>query len=84
MRIALGIEYDGSNYVGWQRQKSGLGIQQCIERAVATVANEPVDVLCAGRTDTGVHATGQVAHFDTQANRSERGWILGILSLIHI
>jgi tRNA pseudouridine38-40 synthase len=80
MRIALGIEYDGSGYVGWQRQKSGLGVQECIEEAVALVANEPTEVLCAGRTDAGVHAIGQVAHFDTQAERTERGWVLGINS----
>ena len=80
MRIALGIEYDGSRYIGWQRQKSGLGVQECIEEAVALVANEPVEALCAGRTDAGVHAIGQVAHFDTQAKRTERGWVLGINS----
>jgi len=80
MRIAIGIEYDGGNYVGWQRQKSGIGVQACIEKAIAVVADEPVATICAGRTDTGVHATGQVAHFDTQAERSERGWILGINS----
>ncbi|MDH3440818.1 MAG: tRNA pseudouridine(38-40) synthase TruA [Gammaproteobacteria bacterium] len=80
MRIAIGIEYDGGNYVGWQRQKSGTGIQELLENAIAVVANEPVDTICAGRTDAGVHATGQVAHFDTRATRSERGWILGINS----
>jgi len=80
MRIALGIEYDGGNYVGWQRQKSGTGVQQRIEEALAVVANEAVAAVCAGRTDAGVHATGQVAHFDTHASRSERGWILGINS----
>lgn len=80
MRIAIGIEYDGGNYVGWQRQKSGTGVQRCVEEAIATVADEPVETVCAGRTDAGVHATGQVAHFDTGAERSERGWILGINS----
>jgi len=79
-RIALGIEYDGTAYVGWQRQKSGTGIQQCVEEAVAAVADEPVEVICAGRTDAGVHATGQVAHFDTGRERSMRGWLLGINS----
>jgi len=80
MRIAIGIEYDGGNYVGWQRQRSGVGVQDCIEKAIAVVADEPVETICAGRTDTGVHATGQVAHFDTTAERSERSWILGINS----
>ncbi len=77
MRIALGIEYDGTSYNGWQRQKSGLGVQQRLEEALSLVANEPIDVICAGRTDTGVHASGQVVHFDTVAERSDRGWLLG-------
>ncbi|MDJ0793965.1 MAG: tRNA pseudouridine(38-40) synthase TruA [Woeseiaceae bacterium] len=77
MRIALGIEYDGTSYNGWQRQKSGLGVQQRLEEALSLVANEPIDVICAGRTDTGVHASGQVVHFDTTAERSDRGWLLG-------
>lgn len=80
MRLALGIEYDGTSYVGWQRQKSGIGVQQPIEEAIASVANEPVEAVCAGRTDAGVHAVGQVAHFDTTAERSTRGWLLGINS----
>lgn len=80
MRIAVGIEYDGTAYSGWQRQRSGVGIQQRVEDAVAAVADEPVDVVCAGRTDAGVHASGQVAHFDTRAARSERGWLLGVNS----
>ena len=77
MRIALGIEYDGTSYNGWQRQKNGIGIQQRLEEALSVVADESIEVHCAGRTDTGVHASGQVVHFDTQAERSERGWLLG-------
>jgi len=77
MRIALGIEYDGTSYNGWQRQKSGLGVQQRLEEALSLVANETIDVTCAGRTDSGVHASGQVVHFDTSAERSDRGWLLG-------
>jgi tRNA pseudouridine38-40 synthase len=80
MRLALGIEYDGTGYVGWQRQKSGTGVQQPVEKAIAIVANEPVEAVCAGRTDAGVHAAGQVAHFDTTAERSTRGWLLGVNS----
>ena len=80
MRIAAGIEYDGTAYNGWQRQRSGVGIQEQVELAVAAVADEPTEVVCAGRTDAGVHASGQVAHFDTRADRSERGWLLGINS----
>jgi tRNA pseudouridine38-40 synthase len=77
MRIALGIEYDGTSYNGWQRQKNGIGVQQRLEEALAAVANDDVEVTCAGRTDTGVHASGQVVHFDTSAERSDRGWLLG-------
>jgi len=76
-RIAIGIEYDGTAYNGWQRQRTGLGVQERLEQALSEVANEPVEVTCAGRTDAGVHASGQVAHFDTGAERSERGWLLG-------
>ena len=77
MRIALGIEYDGTSYNGWQRQNNGIGVQQRLEEALAVVANEDVKVTCAGRTDTGVHASGQVVHFDTSAERSDRSWLLG-------
>ena len=77
MRIALGIEYDGTAYNGWQRQRTGDGVQAHVEKALSQVADEPVEVVCAGRTDTGVHATGQVVHFDTNSERSERGWLLG-------
>ncbi len=80
MRIALGIEYDGTAYNGWQRQKTGLGVQQRIEEALRTVANHDVEVICAGRTDTGVHASGQVVHFDTLSTRDSRGWLLGVNS----
>lgn len=82
MRIAIGIEYDGTAYNGWQRQKSGVGIQERVEEAVSEVADEPVEVVCAGRTDTGVHASGQVAHFDTDAERRRRGWLLGVNSIL--
>jgi tRNA pseudouridine38-40 synthase len=77
MRIALGIEYDGTAYNGWQRQKSGIGVQQRLEEALSSVANHVVEVTCAGRTDTGVHATGQVVHFDTTSIRDDRNWLLG-------
>ena len=77
MRIAIGIEYDGTAYNGWQRQRSGVGIQERVEQSLSAVADEAVEVTCAGRTDAGVHASGQVAHFDTTARRSFRGWLLG-------
>jgi tRNA pseudouridine38-40 synthase len=80
MRVALGIEYDGTAYNGWQRQKSGVGIQSLVEKAVSGVADEPVEVVCAGWTDSGVHASAQVVHFDTAAQRARRGWLLGVNS----
>ena len=77
LRIAVGIEYDGSAYAGWQAQAAVPTLQQVTERALGRVADEPVSLTCAGRTDAGVHAHGQVAHFDTHARRSIRGWVLG-------
>lgn len=78
MRIALGIEYDGSRFCGWQLQEHGVRtVQGELERALGKVADTPVRVFCAGRTDTGVHATGQVVHFDTEVERIERAWVFG-------
>ena len=77
MRIAMGIEYDGSDFCGWQRQQTGRTVQGCLEHAVASVADHELSVVCAGRTDTGVHATAQVIHFDSGAERSSRSWVLG-------
>lgn len=82
MRVALGLEYDGTAYNGWQRQRTGTGVQQRVEEALSVVANCPVDVTCAGRTDTGVHASAQVVHFDTDSERSRRGWLLGANSIL--
>jgi len=76
-RIAVGIEYDGFAYAGWQAQAERATVQTIAERALGSVAAEPVTLTCAGRTDAGVHAFGQVAHFDTHALRSGRGWVLG-------
>jgi tRNA pseudouridine38-40 synthase len=80
MRYALGIEYDGAGFCGWQRQNHSPSVQDSVEKAVEAVANHPVSVICAGRTDTGVHARGQVVHFDSPSGRSERQWLLGINS----
>lgn len=77
MRIAIGIEYDGTAYNGWQRQRNGIGVQALVEKALSTVADATIELTCAGRTDSGVHASAQVAHFDTTAERSDRGWLLG-------
>lgn len=76
-RIALGIEYLGSGYAGWQFQHHAVTVQQVLEGGLSQIANETVRVHCAGRTDAGVHATGQVVHFDTGADRPERAWTLG-------
>lgn len=77
VRVILGLEYDGSRFFGFQRQRQSPTVQEVLEAALEEVADHPVTVHCAGRTDTGVHALGQVVHFDTRAERSERGWVLG-------
>ena len=76
-RIAVGIEYDGSSYCGWQEQPGVRSVQSTVEAALARVADEPVSLICAGRTDAGVHARCQVAHFETRARRAARAWLLG-------
>ncbi|UVE19065.1 tRNA pseudouridine(38-40) synthase TruA [Pseudomonas sp. LS44] len=77
-RLALGIEYKGSRYRGWQRQASNVrSVQQTLEEALSAVAAEPVAVTCAGRTDAGVHASGQVVHFDTKVQRPLEAWVMG-------
>lgn len=76
-RVALGLEYDGTRFYGFQRQRQTPTVQEVLESALARVADRRVTVICAGRTDTGVHAFGQVVHFDTDADRSERSWVLG-------
>jgi tRNA pseudouridine38-40 synthase len=78
LRIALGVEYDGTHFHGFQIQPDGLRtVQLELEKAVSLVANEPVKIVCAGRTDSGVHAIEQVVHFDTNAIRDERAWLFG-------
>lgn len=77
-KLALGIEYDGSRYYGWQRQQEVRSVQEKLERALSKVADHPVSVFCAGRTDAGVHGTGQVVHFATVAQRPDAAWTLGV------
>jgi tRNA pseudouridine38-40 synthase len=76
-RIAVGIEYDGSAFAGWQSQQALRTVQQTLEGALGAVAAEPVSLVAAGRTDAGVHARAQVAHFDSEAERTPRNWLLG-------
>ncbi|MCJ8321978.1 MAG: tRNA pseudouridine(38-40) synthase TruA [Colwellia sp.] len=78
MRYALGVEYDGKNYCGWQRQKNAASVQQALEIALSKIADQPIEVICAGRTDTGVNATNQVVHFDTDKIRKDVAWTLGV------
>lgn len=81
-RIALGIEYDGSGFCGWQTQPSGCAVQDVIEQALAGIAGHAVATICAGRTDSGVHAMAQVVHFDSEALRPESAWTRGVNALL--
>lgn len=78
MRVALGVEYDGSAYAGWQSQPHGNTVQDKLEQALRSIAGEAVRVSCAGRTDSGVHALAQVVHFDTHAARPANAWVRGV------
>src|SRR5258706_12486017 len=82
MRIALGLEYDGSRFLGWQTQPGGGAVQDALEPALAAIAGETVTVTCAGRTDRGVHAREQGVHFDTAANRPQSAWVRGVNALL--
>ena len=81
-RIALGVEYDGSRFCGWQTQPEGCSAQDALERALAEIAGAPVATVCAGRTDAGVHALAQVAHFDTATQRPDTAWVRGTNALL--
>ncbi|QJC36788.1 tRNA pseudouridine(38-40) synthase TruA [Enterobacteriaceae endosymbiont of Donacia vulgaris] len=83
-RFALGVEYNGTNYHGWQKQKQHYKktIQECLENAISKIANHNIIIFCAGRTDIGVHSLGQVIHFETYSFRKKKSWILGINSLL--
>src|SRR5262245_5904749 len=81
-RIALGLEYDGSRFLGWQTQAGGGAVQDALEPALAAIAAAPVGVTAAGRTDRGVHARAQVVHFDTSAERPDSAWVRGVNALL--
>lgn len=78
MRLALGLEYDGTPFSGWQSQPEGNTVQDALEKALGIVADRRVPVICAGRTDAGVHATAQVVHFDVAVERPESAWVRGV------
>lgn len=82
MKLALGLAYDGSAFCGWQSQPSGCGVQDVLQRALSEIAAHPVSVVCAGRTDTGVHALEQVVHFETEAQRPLQAWVRGVNALL--
>lgn len=82
MRIALGIEYDGCTFFGWQSQAEGQTVQDTLQHALTGIAGEQISIIAAGRTDTGVHALEQVIHFDTQAERPLTAWVRGANALL--
>lgn len=79
-RIALGVEYDGTAFCGWQTQAAGGAVQDAVEAALSVIAGAPVATVAAGRTDAGVHASGQVVHADVPANRPLSAWVRGVNS----
>ena len=82
MRIALGVEYDGSPFSGWQSQPDGRTVQDALQAALGAIASEPVAITAAGRTDSGVHALEQVVHFDTRIERPLSAWVRGVNALL--
>jgi tRNA pseudouridine38-40 synthase len=82
MRIALGVEYDGSLYCGWQSQPDVANVQDALQKALSVIASEPIAIVAAGRTDTGVHALEQVVHFESQAKRPLTAWVRGVNALL--
>ena len=82
MRVALGLEYDGSHFCGWQSQPSACSVQDALEVALSKIASSDIRVVTAGRTDTGVHALHQVVHFDTESRRPLSAWVRGVNALL--
>lgn len=82
MRLALGIEYDGSRFLGWQTQPGGGAVQDALQGALSAIAGEEIKVTCAGRTDRGVHAIGQVVHFDPPVERPDSAWVRGVNAVL--
>jgi len=84
VRFAMKVEYDGANYSGWQRQKHSRSVQEALEACLSKVADQQIQLVCAGRTDAGVHASSQIVHFDSTANRSAKNWLLGCNSALPV
>ncbi|MBL1432665.1 MAG: tRNA pseudouridine(38-40) synthase TruA [Gammaproteobacteria bacterium] len=82
MRIALGVEYNGTDFKGWESQPCQRTVQGCLESALSKVANTTIKTIAAGRTDAGVHALEQVVHFDTELSRAPYNWMLGVTSTL--
>ena len=82
MRIALDVEYDGCAFFGWQSQADGRTVQDTLQRALSQIAGEPISIIAAGRTDTGVHALEQVVHFDSDAERPLSAWVRGVNAVL--
>jgi len=82
MRIALGVEYDGSQFFGWQSQADGNTVQDALQAALSCIAGETINIAAAGRTDSGVHALEQVVHFDTEVERPLSAWVRGVNALL--
>ena len=82
MRVALGVEYDGSQFLGWQSQACGHTVQDVLQGALSQIANEFISIVAAGRTDTGVHAREQVVHFQTSVDRPLTAWVRGVNALL--
>lgn len=80
--LAIAVEFLGTHYHGWQRQREVLGVQEALETAISKVANEPIEVIAAGRTDASVHASNMIAHFVTHAYRPTHNWLRGVNSLL--
>nr|WP_314627598.1 tRNA pseudouridine(38-40) synthase TruA [uncultured Noviherbaspirillum sp.] len=81
-RIAIGLQYDGAPWQGWQTQPHGLTVQDALQAAIRKFSLQDIPIQCAGRTDTGVHAIGQVAHFDTDVGRTMQSWVRGVNSFL--
>lgn len=79
---AINVEYIGTNYRGWQRQQDANSIQECLEKALSKIANQPIEVIASGRTDAGVHASNMIAHFHTTAKREPYNWLRGVNTLL--